>query len=84
MKAYENKEPRINLFPVRIRSSSPKLNFFIRTPEPTAIAAAGVDIAIIHDSIFSKAEFKVEINFGYAQKEGCAKTNKIKKNKIKQ
>lgn len=66
-----------------MRSSSPKLNFFIKTPDPTAIAAAGVEILIIQDSIFSKAEFRVVISLGYAAKEQFAKVNKnIKNNKI--
>ena len=52
-----------------MRSSSPKLNFFINTPAATATAAAGVAKLTSQDSIFSKAEFKVVINFGYAEKE---------------
>ena len=57
MKAYENKEPFIIFLPVLIFSSSPKLNFLINTPLPTATAAAGVEIFKIQLSILSKAEF---------------------------
>ncbi|MBR2240645.1 MAG: hypothetical protein IJ890_04635 [Clostridia bacterium] len=67
--AYEISEVRINFLPIRILSSSPKLNFFINTPLATATAAAGVARLTIQDSIFSNAEFKVEINFGYAANE---------------
>lgn len=56
MNAYENKDPFTIFLPVLIFSSSPKLNFFIKTPLPTATAAAGVEICKIHFSIFSKAE----------------------------
>ena len=66
IKAYENNEPLINFFPVRIFSSSPKLNFFIKTPVPTATAAAGVDNFKIHPSIFSKAKFNLFIICGSA------------------
>ena len=45
IKAYENKELFIIFLPVLIFSSSPKLNFFIKTPEPTATAAAAVERA---------------------------------------
>ena len=62
--AYEIREVRINFFPILILSSSPKLNFFINTPEATATAAAGVERLTSHDSIFWNAEFNVEINFG--------------------
>ena len=51
-------------FPILILSSSPKLNFFIKTPVPTATAAAGVDNFKSQLSIFSKAELILEINFG--------------------
>lgn len=46
------------------------------------MAAAGVEILIIQDSILSKAEFKVVINLGYAAKEAELKKN-IKNKKIK-
>ena len=55
-------------FPVAIRVSSPKLNFFIKTPVPTATAAAGVDNVIIQSSIFSKAFVSFVTNFGSAAK----------------
>ena len=45
----------INLFPNRIRSSSPKLNFFIKIPVPMAVAAAGVESTFMYELIFSKA-----------------------------
>ena len=64
IKAYENKEPLINFFPVRIFSSSPKLNFFIKTPVPTATAAAGVAIFKSQPSISSNAELIVLISLG--------------------
>ena len=64
MKAYEKREPFISFLPVRIFSSSPKLNFFINTPVPTATAAAGVEIFNIQPSISSKAELMVVINLG--------------------
>lgn len=57
IKAYEKSDPFIILLPVRIFSSSPKLNFFINTPLPTATAAAGVDSFKIQLSMLSKAEF---------------------------
>ena len=67
--AYENKEPFINFLPVLIFSSSPKLNFFIKIPVPTATAAAGVDIFKIQPSISSKAELIFPTSFGSAAKE---------------
>ena len=42
LQTYENKLHFIRFFPVLIFSSSPKLNFFISAPAPTAIAATGV------------------------------------------
>ena len=54
----------ISFFPVRIFSSSPKLNFFINTPVPTATAAAGVAIFNSQPSISSKALLIVLISFG--------------------
>jgi len=47
-----------------MRSSSPKLNFFINTPVPTATAAAGVESFKIQPSIFSNAEFIFETSLG--------------------
>ena len=57
IKAYEKSEPLIIFLPILILSSSPKLNFFIKTPVPTATAAAGVDNFMIQFSILSNAEF---------------------------
>lgn len=48
IKAYEKSEVCISRLPVVILCSSPKLNFFIKTPVPTAIAAAGVLIFTTH------------------------------------
>ena len=50
--AYEINAVRISFFPTLILSSSPKLNFFIKTPAQTATAAAGVDRLTSQDSIF--------------------------------
>ena len=60
--AYDVSAVRISFLPVRILSSSPKLNFFINTPVAIATAAAGVAKLISHDSIFSKAEFSFVTN----------------------
>ncbi len=67
---------------MRRRSSSPKLNFFIKIPVPTATAAAGVDILISHVSIDSNAEVNVLINFGYAAKDELENVNKKITNKM--
>lgn len=64
IKAYENKELFIIFLPVLIFSSSPKLNFFIKTPVPTATAAAGVASFMSHFSISEKAELSFVTNFG--------------------
>ena len=64
MKAYENKLPLIIFLPVLSLSSSPKLNFFIKIPEPTATAAAGVEILKSQLSIVSKALVIVFTSFG--------------------
>ena len=68
IKAYENKLPRISLFPVLSLSSSPKLNFFIKIPVPTATAAAGVAIFKNQLLILSKALVIVFTSFGYDAK----------------
>ena len=70
----------IIFFPNLILSSSPKLNFFINTPVPTATAAAGVEIFKSQLSIFSKAEFILETNFGSPN---ANEKLKIKVDKIK-
>ena len=55
-------------FAVLIRSSSPKLNFFINTPAATATAAAGVANFNSQSSIFSKAEFSLSTKAGVPSK----------------
>ena len=80
--AYENKELRIIFFPVLILSSSPKLNFFIKTPVPTATAAAGVASLINQSSIFEKAESSLDINFGSDANDEVGKIKNSKKYKI--
>ena len=67
--------------PVRIFSSSPKLNFFMNTPVPTATAAAGVESFKIQLSIFSKAELILVTIFGSPKAK--QKLFKIKKSKYK-
>ena len=76
IKAYENKDPLIIFFPVRIRSSSPKLNFFIKIPVPTATAAAGVASFISQSLISSNAESSLDINLGSAAKTLVEKNKK--------
>ena len=75
MKAYENKLPLIIFLPALSLSSSPKLNFFIKIPEPTATAAAGVEILKSQLSIVSKALVIVFTSFGYAPKLNVQKQN---------
>ena len=60
-------------FEVLIFSSSPKLNFFMKTPEATATAAAGVAIFSAHDSISSKPFVNRVTNFGVAANEAILK-----------
>ena len=69
IKAYERTEVRINFFPVLILSSSPKLNFCIKKPQPIDTAAAGVEIATMYDCTFSKAEIIFETILGYMAKQ---------------
>ncbi len=66
MKPYENKEFLISFLPSRILSSSPKLNFFIKIPVPTATAAAGVASFRSHFCMDSKAEFNLLTILGSA------------------
>ena len=82
--AYENKELLIIFFPILMRSSSPKLNFFIKTPVPTATAAAGVESFKSQLSMFSKAEFILDTNLGSPKANTeCPKIkNKMIENKI--
>jgi hypothetical protein len=68
IKPYENNEPLINFLAVLIFSSSPKLNFFINTPEATATAAAGVAIFSAQDSMSSNPFVKRVTNLGVAAK----------------
>ena len=67
-----------------MRSSSPKLNFFIKTPVPTATAAAGVESFKSQLSMFSKAEFILDTNLGSPKANTeCSKIkNKMIENKI--
>jgi len=53
---------------ILILSSSPKLNFFINTPVPTATAAAGVASFKSHSSILVKASFNLVTIFGVESK----------------
>ena len=64
MNTYENRAVFTNFFPVLIFSSSPKLNFCIKSPEPTATAAIGVASFISHDSMFWNAFSIVLTSFG--------------------
>ena len=61
---------QITLMPddVVIFSSSPKLNFFINTPVPTATVAAGVASFRSHSSILVKASFNLVTIFGVESK----------------
>lgn len=77
MNAYENKEPVMIFFPVRIFSSSPKLNFQMNTPVPTATAAAGVANFISQSSILEKASLSFETNFGVLANEKDGRTISI-------
>lgn len=68
-------------FEVLIFSSSPKLNFFMKTPDATATAAAGVAIFSAHDSISSKPVVNLVTNFGVAANEVILKEKtKIREN----
>ena len=66
--AYEKSELLIIFLPVLILSSSPKLNFFIKIPVPTATAAAGVESFKIQLSILLNALSNFETSLGVAAK----------------
>ena len=63
-----------------IRSSSPKLNFFMRIPVPIATAAAGVASLIIHSLILVNPLLMVLINFGSLAAETMLQVSKEKAN----
>ena len=54
--------------PVLIFSSSPKLNFRMKTPVPIATAAAGVASFISQSFILEKALFSFETSLGVVAK----------------
>ena len=66
MNAYATNDVFTNFFPVRIFSSSPKLNFCINNPVTVPTAAAGVASFISQLSIFSNAFCNVLTSFGVA------------------